>query len=148
MAAQLACRKGDYSTGIGYARQVLQETSNGPMAQPYFRSVGSLAVAECMLSREESNPRPDPVALEQAGRLLSSVNVSAMAQYIGVSDSVATLHVARARLGLLRGRVDRTEEEVAQAAPSFNHAGADPYEARMLARVESQLRRTSLQEHR
>ena len=143
LAAQLSCRTGQYEAGINYAREVLREAGSGPSAQPYFKSVASLAIAECLISRKESLSNQDPADLENISHLLEAVDVVAMTQQPGMGDSKAILALTRARFDILAGRLQAAETEMAVAAPALTRSGADPYEVRILTRTQSRLQQLS-----
>jgi tetratricopeptide (TPR) repeat protein len=139
-AAMYECHAGNFRSGISHARQVISETSNGPMAQPMYTNGAMFTLAECLIGQEEERrPRPNSVVLDRAESLLRRVDVKSTDQLSGATDYEAWRNLAWARLALLREQQASARSYAASAQPSIDRPDADPYEKKALLGVRQTL---------
>ncbi|WP_263377099.1 protein kinase domain-containing protein [Granulicella aggregans] len=135
--AMMECRSNHISAGMSHARQVMAESGNGASRQPVFLSAGTLALAECRIALMENEKHKPPVTeLAEADRLLSAVDIGAMAQTPGYANVEGNVDADKARLALLEGRLDSAKLYADKAAPYLAKPEADAYERRAVARVK------------
>jgi DNA-binding winged helix-turn-helix (wHTH) protein/serine/threonine protein kinase len=140
-AASFECHAGRINSGIDHARQVIKESSPTATDQPYFVNTAQFTLAECFISEAENSTLRQNVGLmNQADGLLKNLNIPLVSSIMGSSDFEGIVDVAEARLSLLRKDPGSARRYALKAAPFVNKPGGDPYEKKVLARVQISLR--------
>lgn len=141
-AASSECRIGRFSSGIDHARQAYQQTKLESGTVPGLVGGTAFALAECLLSQNESaGSKPDAAALREAGELLASINVDAVAHFSGDASFQGIMDVSEARLGLAEKNFGMARQMADKARPYFDGPNADASEKEALSRVEASLAR-------
>jgi non-specific serine/threonine protein kinase len=139
-AATFECRSGDFQTGIRHAREVIQDTGTGPLAQPMFFNGSMFTLAECLIGEQEVYPsRPDVKALTEARALLAKVDIKSMSETSDESAYEGARDLAQARVALLRRQYEEARSYISAAAPFFARPNADPYELRAFQAAKREL---------
>ena len=89
------------------------------------------ALADCLIARKR---------LDEASKLLDSIDPKPVAQLVGVPDWSATIDLSRAEIALLRGDDGTAEKDVQAAIPVFSRADAEPYQKQRLQKILDALR--------
>ena len=139
-AGQAECHRAEYSQGELYLQQGLEEVTaqGGPKALNY--SVGSLALAECILAQQEDGSSPTtPLTLARVRQLLTQVDLNVVESFPDTSSSQANLYLAQARLAFREGDLMRSRQFIAKARPLLNQLQAEPWETDRLMRLQKAL---------
>ena len=136
-AALYECHAGQFHSGIGHARQTIQESAGPPSPQPLFANFSHFVIAECLIAQDGSSGRA--ADLDEADRQLRSVDVALVTQGNGLSGFPGRFNMAEARLAFLRGERESARQYADKAEPFVSKPDADPYEKRALTTLRSAL---------
>ena len=143
-AAMFACRSGHFRSGLSTAQLAMREAGPGPAYMPGFYNGAKFAVAECMLSEQESAAHSNAEALKAARALLEQVDAALIAQQTGDKGYDALVDLAQARIALLQHDTAAVARDVARADAFFTQPGTDPFELQQYRRVRKRLAHTRL----
>lgn len=139
-AGQTECHRAAYAEGENYLTKGLSEIAvqGGPKAFNY--SIGSLALAECLLAQQEDGQSAvSPAGLAHIRQLLSQIDLGVLGTFAGTQSAQGNLYLAQARLAYLEGQLEKARQLAGQAHPLLTQAGADPWEVDRLDRLEKAL---------
>ncbi len=139
VVASLECHAGRIGSAIAHSRQVIRESSPEATNQPEFVSMAKFIIAESLLMEAETSGPHRARLVKEADELLKTVDIGIISSVPGLGDFAATMEVAQARLALLKGDKAGAKQHAAKAEPTFEKAGADPYEKKVLERVKQEL---------
>ncbi len=143
-AANFECHAGRYREGIQHAQQVIEESSEPAVPQPFFSNLGRFVVAYCLVQQQEqANIHTPAQDLRTAGNLLDAVNVDEVSHMPGLTNFAGTFDLTRARLDLLEGRLEEAHGWLQKATPFIQAETADPYERQQLTRTRDALQRAT-----
>ena len=139
-AGQEECHGAHYAEGERHLEQGLAEITaqGGPKALNY--SVGSLALAECILAQQEDGTIATPaLTLAHIRQLLTQVNLDVIASFAGTSTAPANFDLAQARLAFRENNTARAAQLAAKAKPELTTPDADPWELDRFQRLQKSL---------
>jgi serine/threonine protein kinase len=135
-AAMYECHAGHFQSGIEHARQVIRESGSGPLAQPMFAEGARFTLAECLISKQQSEPDGSKTTeLHEADRLLANFHLDQTDQMSGGTDYATWLNVARARLAFLQGDGQTARLLAAKELPALTQPGASLYERKAVEQL-------------
>ncbi len=130
-AALAQCRGGHLSEGTVDARKAYEASASafGPRAGLTGGTAHTLA--DCLIEQGK---------LEEASKLLNSIDVNAVNQLTGSKDWSASVNFSEAKIAYRRGDYDSARKYLAGAAPVFSRADAEPYQRQALERLTAALK--------
>lgn len=128
------CRSGHIAEGEANARSAYETARKAFGDKAGLTGATADTLADCLIARNR---------LDEASRLLDTVDPKVVAQLVGVPDWSATLDLSRAEIALRRGDYAGAQKDVQPAIPVFTRADAEPYQKQRLQKVLGELDRTS-----
>jgi DNA-binding winged helix-turn-helix (wHTH) protein/tetratricopeptide (TPR) repeat protein len=132
-AATAQCRSGRLSEGEANVRSAYETAKKAFGDKAGLTGATADALADCLIARNR---------LDEAAKLLDSIDPKVVAQLVGVPDWSATLDVSRAEIALRRGDYAAAEKHVQPAIPVYSRADAEPYQKQRLQKVLDELDRS------
>ena len=139
-AGQMDCHSAQYAQGERYLEQGLQESAAQGGSKALNYSIGSLALAECILAQQEdSHNMSTPMTLARVRQLLAQVDLAVVESFPGTDEAQPNLYLAQAWLTFEEGNFIRAQQLAAKARPLLVASGADHWELDRLARLDKEL---------
>lgn len=140
-AGQLECHTGAYPQGEQHLQQGLAEISSHGGVKALNYSVGSLALAECMLAQaEDRHTALKSAEIVQVQHLISSFDWTTVRSFAGTESAQGNLLLARARLAYQQREFASARQLAVHARALVEQPSADTWEQGRLATLEAQLR--------
>jgi ATP/maltotriose-dependent transcriptional regulator MalT len=131
-AATAQCRAGRYSAGEANARSSYENARKAFGERAGLTGGAADTLADCLIGQNK---------LEEASRLLETIDAKAVAQLAGVPDWSANLDLSRAEIAYRRGDYATARKEIQPAIAVFSRADAEPYQKRKTERLLLSLER-------
>jgi len=132
-AATAQCRSGRLSEGEANVRSAYETAKKAFGDKAGLTGATADALADCLIARNR---------LDEASKLLDSIDPKVVAQLVGVPDWSVTLDVSRAEIALRRGDYATASKDVQPAIPVYSRADAEPYQKQRLQKVLDELDRS------
>jgi len=129
-AATAQCRSGRLSDGEANLRSAYATAKQAFGDHAGLTGATADALADCLIARNH---------LDEASKLLDSIDPKPVAQLVGVPDWSATLDLSRAEIALRRGDFATAQRDVQPAIPVYSRADAEPYQKQRLQNVLAEL---------
>jgi len=126
--ATAQCRSGHVSEGEANVRNAYESARKSFGDHAGLTGATADALADCLIQRNH---------LDEASKLLDSIDPKVVAQLVGVPDWSATLDLSRAEIALRRGDYALAKNVVQPAIAVFSRGDAEPYQKQRLAKVLS-----------
>jgi len=133
-AATAQCRSGRLSDGEANLRSAYDTAKQAFGDHAGLTGATADALADCLIARNH---------LDEASKLLDSIDPKPVAQLVGVPDWAATVDLSRAEIALRRGDYATAQKNVQSAIPVYSRADAEPYQKQRLQNVLAELDRGS-----
>jgi tetratricopeptide (TPR) repeat protein len=134
-AAKNDCRSGKLETGMREAQKVMGA------GQPALAAASRLFMAECLVSKAEKETVSVRSSDLKAAVLLMDNSHADLANITGSDMHLDALSaLIRARMALLENDLTKTKTELGRAERTYASNGADPYEMRIISRLNDQVR--------
>jgi DNA-binding winged helix-turn-helix (wHTH) protein/serine/threonine protein kinase len=134
-ASTAQCRAGRYAEGEVNARAAYETARKAFGERAGLTGATADALADCLIPRDR---------LDEASKLIDSIDGKVVAQLAGVPDWSANLDLSRAEIAYRRGDYAAARKVIQPAIPVFSRADAEPYQKhkleKLLASIENQTR--------
>lgn len=130
-AAQAQCRAEDYVEGLLNARKAYEGARDAFGPKSGLAGGIAYALAECDIAVGK---------LDEAAALLNTIDVPTVAQLASMNDWGANVSLARSEILFRKKKYADAREQLRQARPTFERAGAEPYQKAKLVELTNQLR--------
>jgi hypothetical protein len=129
-ASLAQCRSGKLQEGEANARRAYEASRKafGEHAGLTGGTAGTLA--NCLIERNQ---------LDEASRLLDTIDAKAVAQLSGDANWAANVDLARADIAYRRGDISGARKQLEPAIPVFSRADAEPYQKHKMETLLSSL---------
>ncbi len=124
------CRSGRYAEGEGNARSAYETSRKAFGEHAGLTGATADTLADCLIERNQ---------LDEAARLLDSIEPKSVAQLVGIPDWSANLDLSRAEIAYRRGDYSAARNDIQSAIPVFTRADAEPYQKRKLEKLRASL---------
>jgi ATP/maltotriose-dependent transcriptional regulator MalT len=124
------CRAGRYREGEANARQAYQSSIKAFGPRAGLTGGAASTLADCLIELGK---------LDEAGKLLDQIDVSAVAQLAGDPDWGAGVTLAQAEIAYRRGNYDAARGYVQTVTPVFTRKDAEPYQRHALESLRTAL---------
>jgi len=124
------CRSGHTGEGEENARYAYETARKAFGDKAGLTGATADTLADCLIARNR---------LDEAAKLLDSIDPKVVAQLVGVPDWSATLDLSRAEIALRRGNYATAQKDVQPAIPVYSRADAEPYQKQRLQKLLDEL---------
>lgn len=125
-ASTAQCRAGRYVEGELNARAAYDTARKAFGEHAGLTGAAADTLADCLIERNR---------LDEASRLLDTIDGKIVAQLAGVPDWSANLDLSRAEIACRRGDFAAARRQIQPAIPVFSRADAEPYQKRKLEKL-------------
>ncbi|HZQ96095.1 MAG TPA: tetratricopeptide repeat protein, partial [Candidatus Sulfotelmatobacter sp.] len=125
-AATAQCRAGHYAQGEANARSAYESARRAFGDRAGLTGGAADTLADCLIGRNN---------LDEAARLLQTIDAKAVAQLAGVPDWSANLDLSRAEIAYRRGDYATARKHIQPAIPVFSRIDAEPYQKHKMEKL-------------
>lgn len=129
-AALAQCRSGKLQDGEANARRAYEASRKAFGEHAGLTGGTAGALANCLIERNQ---------LDEASRLLNSIDTKAVAQLSGDANWAANVDLARAEIAYRRGDMAGARKQLEPAIPVFSRPDAEPYQKHKMETLLSSL---------
>jgi tetratricopeptide (TPR) repeat protein len=124
------CRAGRYAEGEANARSAYETSRKAFGERAGLTGATADTLADCLIQKNQ---------LDEAVKLLESIDVKVVTQLTGIPDWSANLDLARAEISYRRGDYAAAQKEIQPAIPIFSRVDAEPYQKHRLENLRASI---------
>jgi len=130
-ASLAQCRAGHLNEGVANARKAYDSSVKGFGPRAGLSGGAAHTLADCLIELGK---------LDEASKLLSDIDASAVGQLTGSKDWFASVEFSEAKIAYRRGDYESARKHLAIAAPVFSRPDTEPYQKQALDKLANALK--------